>query len=59
VIFWRNLRPADLATLLAAIAETARKPAGGATSADRFSPVADRRVAPPKRLLATGGSAGD
>jgi hypothetical protein len=59
VIFWRNLRPADLATLLAAIATNTRKPAGGPAPADRHSVMADRPLAPRKRPLASGGGAGD
>jgi len=61
VIFWRNLRPADLATLLTAIAETARKPR---KSAERRTPAdlpstGSGHFDAQKHPLATGRGAGD
>jgi hypothetical protein len=61
VIFWRNLRPSDLATLLGAIAVKARKsqePAGRRHFPDGASAVAHSGAELPERPLVSGGGVG-
>jgi hypothetical protein len=61
VIFWRNLRSSDLATLLGAIAAKTRKsqePAGRRLFPDGASAAAHPGAELPKRPLASGGGAG-
>lgn len=58
LIFWRNLRPADLATLLAAVAGNDRQPqrsAGYGTSADGVSSKAGQHLPARERPLVSGG----
>jgi len=61
VIFWRDLRPSDLATLLGAIAVKTRKsrePAGHRHFPDGASAAAHPGTELPKRPLHSGGGAG-
>jgi len=61
VIFWRNLRPSDLAALLGAIAVKARKsrePAGRRLLPGDPSTATGHGAALPRRPLVSGGGVG-